>query len=234
MKTYNRKLGKQIFQVIDGVTYKLCNKCQQYKVMSADNFHHNKQAICGFKGICIECGKHTPSNRTLTRFNESGQLICRTCGLYKDIDQFQLNSQNTARLGRSTQCKKCVADYKKAARTNSKNIDINTYLGSLLNGCKTRVRKTKNRRNLQFDIDLEFLIDLYNKQSGLCALTNLQMSTIVGKGKHSTNISIDRIDSNKGYTKDNIQLVCAYVNIMKSDKSIEELKYFCQCILNNK
>ena len=45
MKTYNRKLGKQIFQVIDGVTYKLCNKCQQYKVMSADNFHHNKQAI---------------------------------------------------------------------------------------------------------------------------------------------------------------------------------------------
>jgi hypothetical protein len=60
------------------------------------------------------------------------------------------------------------------------------------------------------------------------------MSTIVGKGKHSTNISIDRIDSNKGYTKDNIQLVCAYVNIMKSDKSIEELKYFCQCILNNK
>lgn len=106
MKTYNRKLGKQIFQVIDGVTYKLCNKCQQYKVMNADNFHHNKQAICGFKGICIECSKHTPSNRTLTRFNESGQLICRTCGLYKDIDQFQLNSQNTARLGRSTQCKK--------------------------------------------------------------------------------------------------------------------------------
>ena len=34
-------------------------------------------------------------------------------------------------------------------------------------------------------------------------------------------MSIDRIDPTKGYTEDNVQLVCAQVNMMKSDMSLE-------------
>lgn len=36
------------------------------------------------------------------------------------------------------------------------------------------------------------------------------------------NMSVDRIDSNKNYTKDNIQLVCAMANRMKMDLSNED------------
>jgi hypothetical protein len=42
----------------------------------------------------------------------------------------------------------------------------------------------------------------------------------VGNGKRHlwpTNVSIDRIDSTKGYTIDNVQLVCVVLNIAKSN-----------------
>ena len=47
-------------------------------------------------------------------------------------------------------------------------------------------------------------------------------------GPHSkpcdNSASIDRIDSNKGYTKDNIVVVSFKVNTMKSNGSIEDMK----------
>lgn len=48
-----------------------------------------------------------------------------------------------------------------------------------------------------------------------------------------TNISVDRIDPKQGYIKGNLQLVCMAVNQMKSDLTIEQLKYFCRSILQN-
>jgi hypothetical protein len=43
--------------------------------------------------------------------------------------------------------------------------------------------------------------------------------------------SLDRIDSTKGYSKDNIQIVCAQVNLMKHELTINELKFWCEKIL---
>lgn len=59
------------------------------------------------------------------------------------------------------------------------------------------------------------------------------MTYIQGSGRHLKNMSIDRIDPNKGYTKDNVQLVCAQVNMMKSDMSLEELYMFCEAKIKN-
>ena len=57
------------------------------------------------------------------------------------------------------------------------------------------------------------------------------MTHIYNKGRISTNLSIDRIDSLKGYTKDNIQLVCHLCNLMKSNLSMNELYIFCNNII---
>ena len=46
------------------------------------------------------------------------------------------------------------------------------------------------------------------------------------------NISIDRIDSNLGYTKDNIQLVGAIINQIKTDMSNDEFINMCSIITN--
>lgn len=44
-------------------------------------------------------------------------------------------------------------------------------------------------------------------------------------------ISIDRIDSNKGYTVDNTVLCCYAVNLMKSDLSVDEMLWWCKAVL---
>lgn len=51
-------------------------------------------------------------------------------------------------------------------------------------------------------------------------------------GRTPTNVSIDKIDHTKGYTMDNIQLVCMACNQIKNDLSNEEMYKFCKAIVN--
>lgn len=47
------------------------------------------------------------------------------------------------------------------------------------------------------------------------------------------NISIDRIDSNLGHSKNNVQLVAAIVNRMKTDLPYSEFIKICSIISEN-
>ncbi|QKF94337.1 hypothetical protein QKU48_gp0879 [Fadolivirus algeromassiliense] len=86
----------------------------------------------------------------------------------------------------------------------------------------------KRSKKLKFDITEDDIKQLYIKQEGRCLLSGIKM-TYIGYQSNSSNkinpfnISIDRIDSSKGYTKDNIQLICSAVNRMKSDLTDDEL-----------
>lgn len=88
----------------------------------------------------------------------------------------------------------------------------------------------KNRKEF---LSLDYVMGIYHAQNGLCALSGEKMTWDVGIGRVSTNISIDRIDSNKGYVPGNIQLVCAIVNCMKSDYTQEEFIDFCKKVVRN-
>jgi hypothetical protein len=102
-------------------------------------------------------------------------------------------------------------------------------------------RCNKNNR-IQFDISVKDWINQYEKQNGLCALTGITMtweySSDENKGFYSSvkypfNLSPDRIDSSKGYTKDNLQFVCNRVNAMKNNMNMEELFDFCKKIVEH-
>ena len=87
--------------------------------------------------------------------------------------------------------------------------------------------KNAKRRNIYFNIGKNDIIDIYNTQSSKCCITNINMKYSIMKerkegGPHILNpynMSIDRINSKKGYVKNNIQLVCAFVNRIKLDMS---------------
>lgn len=83
-------------------------------------------------------------------------------------------------------------------------------------------------------LDKEFLIALYYKQGGRCAVTGETMTFNCATGRCHTNISIDRIDSSRGYEKENVRLVCHIINTMKWTMSDEELVDWCEKILYNK
>ena len=93
-------------------------------------------------------------------------------------------------------------------------------------------RERSKKKDLEFLITKEDLLNILKQQKYKCALSNMFLTFELGKGRVSTNISIDRKDSKQGYTKENIQLVCMAVNQMKNDLSLEELLIFCSNILN--
>lgn len=91
------------------------------------------------------------------------------------------------------------------------------------------LQKKKKKRE---EISLDFLTALWDKQKGLCALTGEPMTIIRGEGRVMTNVSIDRIDSSKEYTEDNIQLVCLIVNLMKQQLTVKELIQWCKKVVD--
>ena len=100
-------------------------------------------------------------------------------------------------------------------------------------GLMHRVRRRSVYKKMDFDIDKEFLVELYKKQKGMCAISNEPMTMVRGEGDIYENMSIDRIDNSKGYIKTNVRLVCRAVNHMRADMSDRELHLWCRKISNN-
>jgi len=71
-----------------------------------------------------------------------------------------------------------------------------------------------------FNLTYEQVLDIYNKQERKCFYSGLPF---VVEKNHPMSISIDRIDSNKGYTIDNIALCVIAINIMKIDFPYKDL-----------
>ncbi len=80
-------------------------------------------------------------------------------------------------------------------------------------------RKRAKQRNLEYDLTKD---DVTTPE--LCPVLGIPL--FVGTdGKRSPNSpSLDRIDNNKGYTKDNIAVISLRANTLKNDANVEELR----------
>ena len=91
----------------------------------------------------------------------------------------------------------------------------------------SRAKSRAKLKEWSFDLDLDFLTDLYLAQNGRCALSDIPFvwGTLADLSvPHDPFMpSLDRIDSRKGYTRDNVQLVCWAVNDTKSHYSEREM-----------
>ena len=81
-------------------------------------------------------------------------------------------------------------------------------------------------RDLEFKITRKMIEDLYIQAGGKCQITGIEFSDeLIGNAKSRPWApSIDRIDSSKGYTLDNIRLVCVSVNFALGAWGDEVLK----------
>ncbi len=83
-----------------------------------------------------------------------------------------------------------------------------------------RIRYGAKKRNLIFDITMEQMWSTFVMQNGKCAISGV--SLIFDKKNILGDASLDRIDSDKGYTVDNIQWVHKDLNKMKLDMPEKE------------
>ena len=84
------------------------------------------------------------------------------------------------------------------------------------------------------NLTLSQLRSKWDAQRGLCAYTGIpmQLPDSVKGWKHATpmSASLDRIDSSKGYSADNIEFVCRFVNLGKSSFSRAVAQQFIAAI----
>lgn len=92
----------------------------------------------------------------------------------------------------------------------------------LLTQAKSRARQNHIEFNISY-LDLE--IPTHCKYLGI-ELTNNQ-----GQGRLDTNMSLDRIDSTKGYIVGNVQIISELANRMKNSATIEQLIMFANGVL---
>lgn len=150
------------------------------------------------------------------------------CGIEQHVNQF--NRCKTATNGLTSNCKNCSKNnIKKWLESNIKNFIKKAFLS-----CKHNC--AKRNKDLEFNITEQDILDLYYKQGGKCALSGEKLTFIANLSDRQINeynISIDRKDSSKGYTNDNIQLVGAIVNIMKNDIDEKDFLLFVSTIAIN-
>lgn len=226
-----------IFRSPNDTTAATCGVCSQN--LSLDNFYQHSVRSDGFiryRPQCKSC--RTKGPRTYWSRPKHAEIIntgvqeCKHCKETKPLDKFYSNGcfKDGVKKYR-TKCIECVL---KDAKENQEDIyakkikvrssSPRNYIVTLLNHAAQRTKEGK------YNLDLPYLMEIYENQNGKCAISNVEMTYIAGKGRVFTNISIDRIDSKIGYEKGNIQLVCFIVNVMKQDGTLEDLIHWCKTI----
>jgi len=71
------------------------------------------------------------------------------------------------------------------------------------------------------------------KQNGLCYWFKIPLTPSTGK-KHPQQPSLDRLDRNKGYTKDNVVLTCYAANIGRNENDVETWSEFLNVLFQKK
>ena len=139
---------------------------------------------------------------------------CLYCGETKPLSDFGpiAKSQNdTDGTGRVIRCNECVSN----RRMYRNSQDSVFFLKDLYSKHKSSVTK---KGKYKWEISVEDVLACWEAQGGRCALSGVYMTHHYDRGERKEfNASIDRIRSTEDYTIDNIQLVCARVNIIKNN-----------------
>lgn len=160
------------------------------------------------------------------RLGVHGKKYCSGCQSVKEYEDFRMRikTKNGVRSEsfRDNICKNCSTQKSQEYRKTRKGIAAELY------------RRAKGRaanRNLDFDISKEWIFDRLEEIRWRCEVTACEFQDGVGDGFMSHfSASIDRIDSSRGYTRDNVQFVINWVNIAKSNLHLDDFKKMCAMV----
>ena len=206
--------------------YRICPNCGQELPLTRVFFKRLiTQGKEAFHTVCKKCEDEIKRSKEW----KDGKLLCHCCGEYKSESEFSPNGEaNPIRNNHRSLCKSCTTQRQ---REHLINLDNEPKLKKCLNARLLAAKDRANKHNIPFNITLEYLLDLWDKQRGVCTLSGIKMTHELKTGRTPTNVSIDRIDRTKGYVMGNIQLVCMACNQIKSDMTEDLMYYFCKNIV---
>lgn len=158
------------------------------------------------------------------------------CRETKILAEFHISKTKTA--GRTSRCAFCINRYgsryyaslsqekklemRKRARARSIASPRHTLNINLLTAIKYRPCDNP--------ISLDELEGLFIAQGGRCALSGVEMTWARGQVL-ATSISLDRIDTDGGYTSGNVRLLCHSVNAFRARMSDAEMIELARAIV---
>lgn len=155
-------------------------------------------------------------NEIINRFNEISisklgkEINCSTSHLHRTLKKWN-----------------CVTSRHNRLKENNESPAWTGY--GEISGLKwCGIKHCAKKRNIQFNITIEEAWNLFIKQNRKCALSGLDLFLPKTKKlKDKGNASLDRINSEKSYTKENCQWIDKRINKMKM--SLNELEFINLC-----
>lgn len=192
---------------------KICSKCKISHPLSM--YYKNKNTKDGYHSQCNDCAKeyvlHNKEAIALkdkeyrTRTRESRILYEKEYRL-RNKEALSLHSKQTYYQNKEDNHIKIMANWERHMLKNTK--------------------ANAKRRSIECTLILSDIVVPIK-----CPYLNIPLTRIIGKGIVSTNASLDRIDSTKGYTPDNIQVISYLANTIKNNATKEQLTIFAKNIL---
>ena len=159
---------------------------------------------------------------------------CKDCP--KELPIANFSKDRSYKDGLSVRCKLCkktrynpkLAEWRRDIRDEAlraKDGISLRYIQDRLSMYKSRAKKS----NYPFDLDSQFLLQLWKEQSGLCFYTKHKMNIIHLKFDFWSP-SLDRLDPDKGYVKGNVAWTLHGVNCFKQQLTLKEFLTFVNSV----
>jgi hypothetical protein len=162
---------------------------------------------------------------------------CKVCWEQKNTSDFVRRYMNNSYVGRYQflhECKSCKRNRMILQRQGARS----TVEWALWVVYK-QLMQWAMKRNIAFELSVQDLIGLRNKQQWKCYYTGYEMEYQLSyfkqwwqMDKSKFVVSCDRWDNTQWYSHDNIVLCCFVVNRMKWNLSIDEFIPLCRDIVN--
>lgn len=171
-------------------------------------------------GYIVNVKRQKKSDNFWSLVYRAGSLKCNTCDKYKGIDGFRISSGKRTISGLQVLhsiCKKCETTRETSVRNSA---TPKLVFAQLLRSAKGR----RKEKIVGFDLTIEFLYEIWDIQKGNCFYTGIPMTL---ESNNPNKVSLDRIDSSRPYTKDNVVLTRYIINRMKQEFSIKDFISEC-------
>lgn len=108
---------------------------------------------------------------------------------------------------------------------------LSNTIRKMINMAKARAKE----RGMDFNISHDDILQALERQGGLCALSRAEFDiTAAENGRRRKRcMSIDRIDSSRGYTNDNIRITSVMVNMARLNWSDDDFVAMCAAVAEN-
>lgn len=198
-----------------------CEICGKLFIITPSRLKKNKHHTCS-----KECGGKLRSKK----HSQKIKTTCGHCG--KELLLKQSSFKNIRNPACSRKCSAKIKANLYKGKNNPKSLNLNVEEKAFWNRC-VNIEYRAKAKNWDFDLDYKFLMELFDKQKGLCFYTKFPMKNMIDKNKSFDTPSIDRIDSKKGYTKDNVVFCLNSINMFKAEHNIDDIYNVFKYILIN-